>query len=124
MDAAVAIGLLVLLWLAVWVLIPIFVAHSQGRSKNRAGVLYGLFLGWLGVLILALLPPRQTGEYGECPWCKEDIRVDALVCPHCQRDVTPLDAEGRPDYSRREQLEGEEDEEDEEADEEILEHAE
>jgi hypothetical protein len=33
-----------------WV-VPIFVARSQGRAKNREGLLYGLFLGWIGVII-------------------------------------------------------------------------
>lgn len=72
-----------------WI-IPIFVAHGRGKAKHRAGVAYGLFLGWIGVLILAVLPPLVDHEnYGECPHCKEDIRLDASVCPHCQRDVTP-----------------------------------
>lgn len=71
-----------------WV-VPIFVARSQGHAKNRDGWVYGLFLGWLGVLILALLPPLDDGRYGECPWCREDIRFDASVCPHCRRTVEP-----------------------------------
>jgi hypothetical protein len=82
-------GGFVIFALVLWVL-PIFVAHSQGKAKNRAGVAYGLFLGWLGVIILALLPRRiDSSVYGECPWCKEDMRLDASACPHCQRDVTP-----------------------------------
>lgn len=80
-----------------WV-VPIFVAVSLGRTKRREGWAYGLFLGWIGVLILALLPALPDPMVGECPWCKEDIRTDAIVCPHCQREVTPLDADGNPDY--------------------------
>lgn len=38
-----------LIWLA-----PIFVGQLIGRRKNRAGWAYGLFLGWLGVIIVAL----------------------------------------------------------------------
>jgi hypothetical protein len=76
----------------VWI-VPIFVAHSQGKAKHRAGFAYGLFLGWIGVIILGLLSARVDGSvYGECPWCKEDMRLNASVCPHCQRDVTPAAA--------------------------------
>lgn len=50
---AVVIGAIIL-----WI-VPIFVANSQGKAKNRAGIAYGLFLGWLGVLVLAVLPPNH-----------------------------------------------------------------
>lgn len=46
----------------------------------------------------AALPASQP-LIGECPYCKEDIRLDALVCPHCRRKVTPLGADGEPDVS-------------------------
>ena len=41
-----------------WV-IPLFVAVSQGKAKERWGFGYGFCLGWLGVLILAVLPPAD-----------------------------------------------------------------
>jgi hypothetical protein len=41
-----------------WV-IPILVASSQGKAKGREGAVYGVLAGWLGVLILALLPARN-----------------------------------------------------------------
>jgi hypothetical protein len=104
----------VILWI-----VPIFVANAMGRSKNRSGLAYGLLLGWVGVLILALLPAadpitlenigrhrKRLGEsqyhqlkdqlivearrFGECPFCKEQVRADATVCPHCQREMTPV----------------------------------
>jgi hypothetical protein len=37
--------------------ISIFVAHAFGEPKRRAGFMYGLFLSWIGVIIVALLPP-------------------------------------------------------------------
>lgn len=77
-----------------WV-VPIFVAYAIGKPKHRAGAVYGIFLGWLGVLILALLPASPamrtapTGLYRECPHCKEDMRRDARVCPHCRNESEP-----------------------------------
>ena len=107
----------VILWI-----VPIFVAHSIGKAKMRAGIGYGVFLGWLGVLVLAVLPPgepitlenierhrtwrlgdreyretkarleREAKRYRECPHCREQMRFDASVCPHCQRDIEPARA--------------------------------
>lgn len=111
----------IILWI-----VPIFVANSIGNSKRRAGAFYGIFLGWLGVLIVAVLSPlpektlaeqmaaveRQRGtfkasvlekkrteiqarmdaenatarRYRECPFCKESMRADATVCPHCRHE--------------------------------------
>jgi hypothetical protein len=45
----------------VWI-VPIFLANAMGKPKNRAGLAYGLFLGWIGVICLALLPPREQTE--------------------------------------------------------------
>jgi hypothetical protein len=74
-----------------WI-IPIFVAVSQGRTKDRAGLAYGIFLGWIGVIVLAFLPPRKGDKFVECRFCKEPIRRDATVCAHCQREVGPRSA--------------------------------
>jgi threonine/homoserine efflux transporter RhtA len=41
----------------VWVL-PIYVAHRIGAPKNRNGLAWGIFLGWLGVLAVSLLKPQ------------------------------------------------------------------
>ena len=99
----------VILWI-----IPIFVAHAIGKPKHRAGVLYGAFLGWLGVIVVAVLPAREAMTLEElerrrrnftpyqyekikaeivservtreCPHCKEQMRRDASVCPRCQRE--------------------------------------
>jgi hypothetical protein len=77
-------------WAIVLWVIPIFVAIPQGRAKDRAGLAYGLFLGWIGVVILAFLPPRMGDRFVECPFCKERVRRDARVCAHCRRELGPL----------------------------------
>lgn len=80
---------MLLIWIVILWIVPVFVGHAIGKSKGRAGLLYGLFLGWLGVIIVAILPPvRSSATHRECPHCKETMRIDATVCPHCQRDVT------------------------------------
>lgn len=50
--------------------LPIWVAHQIGQPKGRAGWEWGFALGWLGVIIVALLPARparsrEPGAAGE-----------------------------------------------------------
>jgi len=105
----------IILWI-----VPTFVAQAIGKPLRRSGAAYGLLLGWLGVVILVLLPAlpelsaaeqlarleRRRGQLRpeyiakeqmrlraalatatrECPFCKEEMRRDASVCPHCRRD--------------------------------------
>lgn len=42
----------------VWVA-PIVVAIGLGESRDRTGWAWGLLLGWLGVLILAIMKPQS-----------------------------------------------------------------
>jgi hypothetical protein len=51
-------------WIIVLWVIPIFVAIPQGRAKDRAGLAYGLFLGWIGVVMLAFLPDGHPEPRG------------------------------------------------------------
>lgn len=51
------IVLIVLFWL-----LPFFVAHRIGVRKGRHWFLYAFFLGWIGVLILALLGPTSRAQ--------------------------------------------------------------
>ena len=44
--------------IVLWI-IPIFLAYGIGKPKNRAGLAYGIFLGWIGVICVALLPPAK-----------------------------------------------------------------
>jgi hypothetical protein len=79
----------VVLAIFVAVVAPIIVAHKIGQKKNRLGWPWALFLGWLGVLVVALLPVgRRT-----CPRCAEKVNAVALVCKHCGTDLPPLPSE-------------------------------
>lgn len=54
------LGVIAFFWL-----LPIYVAHQIGAPKHRSGFAWGLFLGWLGVLIVALLPKREGVQPAE-----------------------------------------------------------
>lgn len=93
-----ALLLLFVLWIA-----PIMIATGMGNERNRAGlgITLGIFLGWLGVLIMAFVSPtpeaqRQqlldSGRAFRCPFCREPVRTGATVCPHCQRDLPPAES--------------------------------
>lgn len=47
--------------LLIWVVAAIFAAEAIGRRKGRpgAGFALGLILGWIGVAIIALIPPTH-----------------------------------------------------------------
>jgi len=69
-QAYVVVGLILLgvvlsgYWGAVGVfislawLLPIVIAINLGVTRQRSGWTWGLFLGWLGVLILAIMRPQ------------------------------------------------------------------
>jgi len=46
-----------LLWL-----LPMFISIHLGASRDRTGWLWGFFLGWLGVLILALMRAQPAAS--------------------------------------------------------------
>jgi hypothetical protein len=54
-DPGVYGVLLLISWIA-----AVVVATKIGAKKNRAGWAWGLFLGWLGVAIVACLSPRRA----------------------------------------------------------------
>lgn len=96
----------VLIPLLVW-FSAIFVAQSIGKSKGKNNSwLWGLFLSWVGVLIVALqsAPPTETpvmpapipvapaslpgigqeqATLKKCPDCAESVQGAAKVCRFC-----------------------------------------
>lgn len=89
-------GVLIVFILVVWIM-PAVIAWQIGvhKGKQGAGALLGIFLGWLGVLIIALVSATDDARraralesgFVACPFCLEMVRQGATACPHCQREI-------------------------------------
>jgi hypothetical protein len=58
----VAAVLLLLYIFAVFFVFPTMLAYHKGVERGRpgTGLFLGLLLGWFGVLIVAVIPPRRS----------------------------------------------------------------
>lgn len=87
-------------YLVLWILCGVagmIILQNKGRG-GCAGFLLGLLLGPIGIVI-ALVMGRNSdkleneamgsGNVRRCPWCAELIRIEAIACKHCGRDVPP-----------------------------------
>jgi hypothetical protein len=60
-------------------------AWASGRDRNGFG---WFFLALLISPLLAGIFLLIAGQAGPpCPFCREHVRADAIVCKHCQRDL-------------------------------------
>ncbi len=68
--------------LLIWVAAAAVTATAIGRRKGRpwAGFLLGLLLGWIGVIVIAVIPPTH----------------DALVARERERMEVQREAQGEP----------------------------
>ena len=91
--------------LILWVLCAALggaITNSKGRGWG-IGVILGLLLAIIGVVITLFLSDKRkqlddqdaraqleerASMYRECPHCKEDMRRDASVCPHCRSETS------------------------------------
>lgn len=80
--------------LVAWVAMAFVVAYVAGQ-KNRSKVGFfwlSIFLSPLIGLLVAIAIPKgskNANRLSQCPYCKEEIVVDALVCRHCGKELDP-----------------------------------
>lgn len=80
--------------LVAWVVMAFVVAYVAGQ-KNRSKVGFfwlAIFLSPLIGFVVAIAIPRgskNANRLSQCPYCKEEIVVDALVCRHCGKELDP-----------------------------------
>ena len=75
-----------------------YAASQKGRSGVGFFFLSFLFSFLVGILVVLALPrrDRQVGPHAAqatnatCPYCKEEVKPDALVCKHCGRDIQAI----------------------------------
>src|SRR5581483_653348 len=98
-SAGGAVVLLVLLFIGLFWIAPIFAANAIGNSKGKTNQwLWGLVLGWLGVLIVAVQSPAPQpiviapaytapvpapappSSKKTCAQCSEEVQQAARVC--------------------------------------------
>jgi hypothetical protein len=74
---------LVLIWFA-----SIVIGISVGSKKGEGCISFAMcfLLGpiWLPVVLLS------RGNRYACPFCKEMINKQAIICPHCKQSLIPI----------------------------------
>jgi hypothetical protein len=68
-----------LLFAAVFWVAPLIVGHKIGAPKNRAGWVWGLLLGWIGVIIVACLSDKSPGTAALSAKQREVAELEAEV---------------------------------------------
>ena len=89
---------ILLLVLVFWSVVPMlicgFMLEAKGRN-NCLGVLFAFFLGWIAVIVCALVPDNPEsiarkkltdGVHKRCPECLSGIPFEARKCRHCGTD--------------------------------------
>ena len=78
----------------VWVVIATVIGSKKG--KTGAGFALGLFLGLIGIAIIASMQPNnavlvqnqlQSGEFKKCSHCAELIKAEATICRFCGNNI-------------------------------------
>lgn len=57
------------------------------RGRALAGLLWGMFLGPLGWLMVVLGPDHRKPQFVPCPHCGAKVPTGDPECPHCHERV-------------------------------------
>lgn len=92
-------SLSLLVWSIIFAVIATIVASAKGLSLGKWAAI-GFILGPIGV-IWSLVTPKneaaiakrqvEAGEMKVCPFCAENIKVDAAICKYCGEEQPPID---------------------------------
>lgn len=104
-GVVVGVGLLILLVGGFFLyFIPTIIAFARKVPNKGSVAVINFFLGWsvIGWIVALAMslasrgpafavgqPGQIQGQSRECPFCRSNIRADASVCPHCQRESEP-----------------------------------
>jgi len=71
----------------IWLILGPLIGAAIGQKKGRAGAgfFFGLLLGPIGWLIVAVGPDITSGRM--CPACKGKVPEGATKCMHCGSDL-------------------------------------
>jgi hypothetical protein len=82
-------------WGIIWILCaPVAAIIGAKKGEFWSALIAGLVFGPLGILFAVL----SRGNRLPCPYCKESIREDATICPHCRMTFTQ-----QPESTQRDQ---------------------
>jgi len=95
-------------WLTLAILVGVY-ASSKGRSGVGFFLIAVLLSPLIGFIIALVVAPiranidatvLQSGEYKKCPYCAELVKIEAIVCKHCGRDLPKQEAKAEPVQER------------------------
>jgi hypothetical protein len=78
-------------YVLLWLLCGFIAAIIGGRKgEGCLGFVLGVLLGPFGILIAI----ASKGNRKQCTFCKEWIHKDAIICPHCQKELRSGSSQG------------------------------